>query len=506
MWWRREIALAGGTIGIGVFLWNSHQVVVTDHAHYITSGINLLNGKGFTNHVGAPETWFPPVYPLLIAVAHLFVGDGMQAAKLVSLAASVAWIVAVHRVGCAVGGPAVGAVTALMLLLQPDRALFSVLSMSQATFSALLWSAVAVYVADLEDRKRATAPTVSALLALAALTRPEGLLPAGLFVVDRAVRLWPSSPRRAVHRAALMAGVVALILLPYSVYLYRTTGKVALTGKSDINFAVGRAEATGEPLYRINPETLELDLNHGKGGVRDLVRYARNLRAEVRLLAGQLDHVWVFWAGLGVWLLLLARSPSAVVVGWAGAPLAVMPLYLMAPPFVVPYLAVFMLPAAVGAVRVARACMGREWPATPRLAGAVLVCATAVWALAGSVQDLQSFRDPGREAVAERMAGEWLARSPSVEGPVIAVGATVAYYSGRIHRYMTRDDLSLVRAHMRARRIPYLAVSDRDGDHLHASVRALLSRGEADGLRLLHTAVDPAGAVCRVFTLDSAGH
>jgi 4-amino-4-deoxy-L-arabinose transferase-like glycosyltransferase len=298
MRFRHEIILAAATLGIGGLLWGSHQVVAADHATYITSGINLFAGKGFTSPGGWPETWFPPVYPLLIGVLNILTGDGMLAAKLVSLAASVVWVLAFYRVGRSIGGETVGLVAAVILLVQPDRALFSVLSMSQAVFSALLWSAVALYIADPGDARPTTAPLTGVLLGLAALTRPEGLLAAGVIVMDRAVRLWPTSPRRAVTRAGILAAAFAIVLLPYIVYLYRTTGKLTMTGKTEINLAVGRSLSSGEPLYRIDPSTLDLVMNRGQGGARDLVRYARNLREEVRLIAGQLDHVWLFWASL----------------------------------------------------------------------------------------------------------------------------------------------------------------------------------------------------------------
>lgn len=499
---RRELLLAAATIGLGILLWNTHKVAVDDQAHYITSGINLVSGQGFTNPAGEPETWFPPLFPLLIGLTHLVVGDGLLAAKLLSLCASVVWVLAVHRLGRRIAGDAAGLAAAAILVALPVRAMFSVLSMSQALFGALLWSAVAAYVADLKDERRRTAPLVGLLLGLAALTRPEGLLVAALVVADRAARSWPDVPRRAWRRAATMAAVAAIVVLPYSVYLYRTTGVLAVTGKSAINLAVGRAHTAGVPLYRVDPESLAVEMIVRPGGLREVVRYARNLREEVRLLAGQLDYVWLWWAGLGAWLLMLRRGNGAATVVWAVAPLVVMPAYVMAGPFVVPYLPAFALAAGAGIVHAWQVAVRRAPGGPSPLAAGVIVVASLAWAAAGAAQDLRSFLDPGREAVAEKLAGEWLSERARPEDAVAAIGGTVAYHSGLLARRLTSDPLPLVAAYLRAQNIKYLALSDRDASSLHPSVLGLLRQPDAPDLRLLHTTADPVGSVCRVFAVS----
>lgn len=501
----RGFLLAVATLGLGLVLWDTHQVVVDDQAHYITSGINLVGGHGFTNPDGEPETWFPPLYPLLIGLVTVATGDGLVAAKLLSLVFSAVWVVAVYRAGRSIAGDAAGLAGAVILIALPVRALFSVLSMSQALFSALLWSAAALHVADLEDRRPTTAPLVALLLGLASLTRPEGLLPAALFIADRAARTWAASPGRALRHAGLMAAVMAVVLLPYSVFLYRATGTLAVTGKSSINLAVGRAHAAGEPLYRIDPGTLDVVMNTLPGGFSEITRYARNLREEVRIVAGHLDYLWLCWAGLGAWLLLERRRGGAVALIWAGAPLAVMPAYVMASPFVVPYLPVFTVAAGAGIVHVSRAALGVLPYPTSRMAAGLVVVVTLLWTAAGMGQDLRSYHDPGREAVAERQAGEWLRQSAAPGEAVAAVGGTVAYHSKLLSRRLTGDDLTLVTAYMRAQDIRYLAVSGRDAGALHASVRALLDEPSATGLSLLHTSTDPSGWVCRILALDPAG-
>lgn len=139
------------------------------------------------------------------------------------------------------------------------------------------------------------------------------------------------------------------------------------------------------------------------------------------------------------------------------------------------------------------------------MAAGVMVVATLAWAAAGAAQDLRAYHDPGREAVAEKAAGEWLRPRVRSGDAVAAVGGTVAYHSGALTRRLTGDPLPLVIDYLRARSIQYLVLSDRDAADLHPSVRALLERPDAPDLRhdlrLLLTTDDGAGSVCRVFAV-----
>lgn len=501
MWPRRELLLALAALAIGALLWSRHQVVVMDQAHYIGSGISLVRGTGFVNPSGEPETWFPPLYPLLIGLVHLLIPDGVAAAKLVSVVASAVGAIAVYRLGRSLDGAATGLVAALVAMVQPDCALFGAQPISQALFSALLWSAMAVYAADIGDRRTSTAPASGALLGLAALTRPEAALPAALLTLDRAARLWRVSPKRAVLRAGLIAGVFALVLLPYVAYLFRATGQLSLTGKSEINLAIGRASASGEPLYRIDQATMTLTLNTGRGGWRDVVRYARNLRVETRELSWLHDVVWLIWVGIGLWVLIERRAGEALILLWAAAPLAVIPVYAVVLAYLIPYFPAFTIAAAVGAVHAWRACSTTSWSAAPRIAAAVVLGATVLWATVGTIQDLPAYRIPVGAHRAEREAGEWLAAATKGTGAIMANGGTVAYYSGLTRVNMPGDELPSIVAFMRARHVGFLAVSDYDRVPRHPSVEALRSNPRADGLQLVHTAADQEGKRCLVFAL-----
>lgn len=69
------LSLAG--IGL-VFLATSKYGagVAGDSIHYISVAANLLKGKGFTDYVGGPLIWFPPLMPILMAgLAWLFRAD-----------------------------------------------------------------------------------------------------------------------------------------------------------------------------------------------------------------------------------------------------------------------------------------------------------------------------------------------------------------------------------------------------------------------------------------------
>jgi 4-amino-4-deoxy-L-arabinose transferase-like glycosyltransferase len=498
---RTEWALSLATLAIGAALWNAHQVVVADQAHYITSGTNLISGLGFTNPAGEPEVWFPPLYPILIGLLAVLMRDGLVAAKVISLVASVVWVVAVYRTGTAIGHQRAGLVAAILLLCQPDRALFSVLSMSQGLFSALLWSAMAVHVSDLNDQRPSTAPVTGLLLGLAALTRPEAILPTALLIFAAGWRHWRNPARRSIMRTALVAGCFALVVAPYSLYLYRVTGSFSLTGKSPVTLALGRSAESGEPVFRINPATSDIDMNRGTGGVRDLVRYARNTKREAAILGVMLDAAGVVWLGLGCWVLLGTGKTGARALAWTAAPLVVIPYYLPAPAFVLPFVPAFLIPAAIGLTFVWDDCRRALPTRLTRAVASVLVLATFGWTIIGGVHDMTSFYDAGREAVAERLAGEWLGRTAGPSGRVASVGGTIAYYAHLQRRRLTSDPLSRVVEYMRVQRIQFLGVSDRDRGTVHPTVANLIDHDAVAGLHLVHTAIAPNGSICRLYEL-----
>lgn len=502
---RTDVALAVATLAVGIGLWGSHQVVVADQAHYITSGTNLVRGLGFTNPAGQPEIWFPPLYPLAIGLVALATGDAFVAAKLVSLLASVVWVIAVYRTGRALGHERAALIAAGLLVLQPERASFSVLSMSQGLFSALMWSAIAVHVSDADDRRRATAPVTGILFGLASLTRPEALLPALLVAADRGLELWRRSTRRAAARTAVMLGCMALIVAPYSLYLFRTTGSFSPTGKSEVNLAIGRSVDSGEPAYRIDPSTNDVVTNPGRGGWRDLVRYSRFLQREVGMLGVMLDVAGAIWLGLGCWLLIRARSGRCRVLLWAAAPLAVIPFYVPVPAYLAPFLPALVLAAAVGIAHVWNEAASPDTPPGVRRVAAAVLIATIGWTAASDAHTLVHYYTPGREPVAERLCGEWLARTASPADRVTAVGGTIAYYAGVRWQYLTGDPLPQVVAYMRAQGIRYLGVGTRDRPVLHPTVAGLLDGAPASGVRLVHATAAPDGAACRVFVLDESG-
>ncbi len=176
------------------------------------------------------RTWqlvFPPGYPLVIELFRLIVPDGVRAAQLVSLAAGAILPVPLYYLGRKFMRPLPALLTAALVILNPIFIRFSVVTMSESLFVLLNVAMVLFFL----NRR----PVLFGLAAgLAYLTRPEGLLTAGILIAVDLIR------RRDWKFAGLFGASCLVLLLPYVIYVKAETGTWTLSPKT-MNFRVREA-------------------------------------------------------------------------------------------------------------------------------------------------------------------------------------------------------------------------------------------------------------------------
>ena len=215
-----------------------------NHADYADNAVvarNLVRGNGFSIDYVAQfytewatlrhpaETW-PPLQPLLLAVAFALFGVSVGVAKLPNLIVMIGLLWLVYRIGRWLWSPRVGVIAALLLMLHPDFFEGVVYPLNDMVFTLLALGCVAlfVYVADPEapsaaatSRWRRWRPWIAlgVLGGLLLLAKPSGaiVLAGGAgWVLWQA---WRGGRLRPVVRGGMLAAALAVAV--YSPWLVR---------------------------------------------------------------------------------------------------------------------------------------------------------------------------------------------------------------------------------------------------------------------------------------------
>ncbi len=430
-------ALAVITLALGLAL---HPLAVDDAFITYRYAYNLAHGQGFVYNPGRPVlSTTAPLWALILAAGAWLGADLPALANALSAVAVGMAALCLFALGRREGTPRPGALAALFYALHP--LLWLTLGLETAAFLALALAAVLAY-------RSGRLYLTAVLLALATLTRADGLVLAAVLVVDfcranlqRApLRLNPQGPKRGLGAAALYLAVMLPLLawltrqfgspLPATLAAKRAQAALGITGfYAHTTYlqglgVLGRARLAQTPLYFLIPPTLLLGLvallRRGAAGAKG------RTASPGRTSAGGYGWVW----------LLLAWG-AAHLVGYAI--LGVTPYYWYYAP---------LLPGIVGLLAVGVGTLGTgTWETGKagswvRVAWTGLLVATflrsdgmMVRALTGPVpppeEPLSKALPEAKGDIYER-AGRWL-RENTPAGALVGVTEVgiLGYYSQR---------------------------------------------------------------------------
>jgi hypothetical protein len=413
--------LAAIALLLGIAL---HPLAVDDAFITYRYAHNLATGNGFTYNPGQQVlSTTAPLYALLLAAGSLVWPDLPALANALSAAAIWMGAALLLALGCREKTPGVGALAALLYVLYP--LLWLSLGLETALFLALALAAIAAYRGG---RLYGTA----ALLALATLTRGDGLILAAVVAVDYVLKMVKaaraSEERRSLARGALGAiGVYVAVALPLLAWL---------------------AWQFGSPL----PATLGAKVAQAKLGVTGFYAHTTYLQGLGILARARLSQSWLYLLFVPA---LLAGLPAlwrrgrwaGLVVAWGAAHLAGYTLLGVTPYswYYAPLVPALVCLAALGVVE------GTRWRRGPGrslalqglsglwAAGMVAALALSDWAM---VQALDGPVPPPGDPVSKvlpeakvhvyEQAGRWL-RDHTPAGAVVGVTevGVMGYYAGR---------------------------------------------------------------------------
>jgi len=228
--------------------------IESDGAEYARIAENLRKGVGYVG-ITTPgrELNYSPLFPLLISAASFVTGDFVWAGRLVSLVLGALLPLPVFGIASQLFGRRTGFVAALLTVLHPLLINLSFAVLSEGPYATLLLSGVYVVLRALNRSSTRMWSLVGGTFGLAYLVRPEAVAALLISVLFALTATQEKLAIRCKHAVAAIALFLALAL-PQITFIYKSTGKVRLDGKSAIVFAIGA---------RILSAQAHLETDHG---------------------------------------------------------------------------------------------------------------------------------------------------------------------------------------------------------------------------------------------------
>jgi 4-amino-4-deoxy-L-arabinose transferase-like glycosyltransferase len=194
-----------------------------DVPSYVTPGVRLATGLGYTRMDGLASMRRAPGFPLQIAFSYWLTG-GLYLASLLNAVWGAVAVWAVYVLGKkAFGGPAVGALAAITYaaLPQPIHWQRFLLSESLHTMLILLWAIVILDALEAGGLPRFV--LAGLILAAALYTRPASAL---LVPAVPVLALFFRATRARAGWVLLSSVVAVLAIVPWTIRNYRASGRV----------------------------------------------------------------------------------------------------------------------------------------------------------------------------------------------------------------------------------------------------------------------------------------
>ena len=212
----------------------------------------VAEGKGFKTLDGHPFAQWPPGYPMLLSLVYRFTGAQPVAAEFFNALIGTLSIPLIYATALRAFGQTEAKFCALALAFLPGQIFFADTIMSEPLFILLLLATLFTIASREPTRK--TAVIIGLLIGFSMLTRGEG--PIMLFMPLAA--WWPRLDRRTlIERMAIIAGVTALCVVPWTIRNYTVFHKVIAvsTNFGSTFWAAHNPKADGEQSYPTPADT-----------------------------------------------------------------------------------------------------------------------------------------------------------------------------------------------------------------------------------------------------------
>jgi 4-amino-4-deoxy-L-arabinose transferase-like glycosyltransferase len=248
----------------------------------------LVQGQGYVHLNGAPTAFWPPGYPLLLAVAYKVFGEGAATGQLLNAVLGTATVGLVYLIGRRTVGDRAALVAAGIVAAFPSLIFFTAVTLSETTFTFLVLLSVYLLLRETDPERTDAGGRNLRLLFIAglvigyaSLVRGQALL-LPLVLVPFWLRSGFARPAITDKLVALALGI-GLVVAPWTIRNAAEMGApVLISTNAGVDFWIGHHEgATGrgqmaDDLFAGHPEldTVEREVEVNAEGFHQGLSYA----------------------------------------------------------------------------------------------------------------------------------------------------------------------------------------------------------------------------------------
>lgn len=210
--------------------------IESEGAEYARIAENLRNGVGYVGLVSTgPQVLFNPLFPLLIAGGSFFTHDYELAGRLIALVLGALLPLPVFGIASRMFNRRVGLIAAGLTLVHPLLVYLSFMVYSEGPYATLFLSAVYLAIRALDRPSAKSWLLVGGAFGVCYLFRAEAF---GAFLLTAVFSCCAMQWRaKRCKQIGYAMAVFLALALPEVVFIYKSTGKVLLEGKTTILFA-----------------------------------------------------------------------------------------------------------------------------------------------------------------------------------------------------------------------------------------------------------------------------
>jgi 4-amino-4-deoxy-L-arabinose transferase-like glycosyltransferase len=212
-------------------------LVENDGPFYVALAEQILAG----NWSGALNDYWSQFYPVTIAFVGLLVPDVEFSARLVSGFCGAALVPATWMLVNEIADPLSAGLAAILVAFQPWLVAFSVFPLTEMLFALLMMIALIVTLRAACQGNLWRFALAGCMIALAILTRPEGLLLVVVLLGAVTARFIRNRSWQVIREGILAFVVLLLVMAPQSIGTYNIHGHFNFLWKSSISLALGES-------------------------------------------------------------------------------------------------------------------------------------------------------------------------------------------------------------------------------------------------------------------------
>ena len=484
-WLKKEGLFLPGCVLLAVLIrlaLLAHEYVISpDGVEYAWLGRHMVSG----NFQRGLNTYFPPLYPLLVGLSSLVFHDLEFAGRFVSVLAGGLLVIPVFQLAKNFYDKGVAALAACIVVVFPVLTYYSAQLLTESVYTLFFTTGVLIGWGALARFRPLPFFQAGIVFAACYLVRPEAFafvfLLAALALLAGRFHVAGTFRRTSLNVAALVAGFL-LLASPYLIYLRQQTGRWTVSEKMGSHLLlIDRAEespslppdqaAQEKPVAEMAETPSPPDVDEESALTRFIVKATKSLRAEYEIINLTFPPLCVLLTGIGLFRVRWTRErlgrelylASFIISALMGYALTVMDIRYLVP--LLPLLLCWVangimefdkwLAETIVQVRGQRSARrAQRWMVRAMLASlsVILLLPLFVYLNRG---------DKWEDYLGQKRAGQWIKAHSATPPVVMAENPVTSFYAGGDYVVLPNADYGEVIATARRERVGFVVVYAR---------------------------------------------